>query len=84
MLEPLVRNYGKRKVMGLRASHEGIQGRSWHNAMESIVGCYREAIASPSGDMVCKNTWRTRCILCIGLGLYLTCRFVSLCRDIVL
>jgi len=44
-----------RTIMGNRASTEGTVGRTWHEAMETMVDCYREAIES---SRVRRESWQ--------------------------
>ncbi|EJU04876.1 UDP-Glycosyltransferase/glycogen phosphorylase [Dacryopinax primogenitus] len=44
LLKQLVTSPRKREEMARRASTEGVRGRTWPDAMEAMVQCYREAI----------------------------------------
>ncbi|KZT56971.1 glycosyltransferase family 4 protein [Calocera cornea HHB12733] len=44
LLKQLVTDPRKRAEMSRRACTEGVKGRTWHDAMEAMVQCYREAI----------------------------------------
>jgi glycosyltransferase involved in cell wall biosynthesis len=44
LLKQLITDPRKRADMSRRAVTEGTKGRTWHDAMEAMVSCYREAI----------------------------------------
>lgn len=77
LLEQLICNISKRKIMGRKASLDGTRGRSWYSAMECIVDCYREAVADSATPKSGQNSLGTRCILFISMGLYHICRAIS-------
>ncbi|KAJ7583318.1 UDP-Glycosyltransferase/glycogen phosphorylase [Mycena floridula] len=71
LMETLVLDPSKRKLMGHLASSEG-NGRSWNDAMECMVGCYREAVSMPAQMAPPRGSWRiagTQAVLGISMGI---------------